>query len=177
MDGLLSHPASVADIQQWACRTASQVYVGQIVDLSRKAAGLHFGASKATALSLQEFNLDDLTNLFQVTHRICGDAMINCLARIHQSIDNVRDASSNATNKLAVQLNIPAQNSLLRNENTIPAKSSSSNYDPVGPERTIRRNLGDNEGRRITLYLEVVTSTRIVALLNGLYDRQQRAHK
>ncbi|KAF9496376.1 hypothetical protein BDN71DRAFT_1495344 [Pleurotus eryngii] len=65
MDGLLSHPASVADIQQWACRTASQVYAGQIVDLSRKAAGPHFGASKATALSLQEFNLDDLTNLFQ----------------------------------------------------------------------------------------------------------------
>ncbi|KAF4592816.1 hypothetical protein EYR40_008499 [Pleurotus pulmonarius] len=65
LHGLLSCPVALVDVQEWACHTASNIYASQLVELLKKAAGLHFGGSKATALTLQEFNLDDLATLFR----------------------------------------------------------------------------------------------------------------
>lgn len=67
LHALSNHHISESATRRWACETASSTYASQILALSKKESGLHFGVSSARADQLNDFDLDGLATQFQAT--------------------------------------------------------------------------------------------------------------
>ncbi|KAF4562617.1 hypothetical protein EYR36_004011 [Pleurotus pulmonarius] len=159
LHALSNHRVSESVTRRWACETASSTYASEILALSKKESGLHFGASSARADQLNDFDLDGLATQFQATapnlwrcykHLLAADPATTHLRERREQ----RRMDTKAAAREAVRLRYNLQ------ENELDEDSDSDNEDdPLLNDRASKARESTMNIRKVVLTSIMLQST------------------